>query len=162
MRDDLGFEVPLPAAPGRVVCLVPSLTEAIALSAPGLLVGATQWCTHPVELDVARVRGTKNPDLAAIRRLRPDLVVANQEENRRADVQRLRAEGIPVWVTRIDSVAAALDSLDRLLCEVLNIHPAPPWLGQAREVWSRPPDRRVLSVAVPVWRDPWMWVGSGT
>ncbi len=162
MRDDLGAELRLATTPARVVCLVPSLTEAIAISAPGRLVGATQWCAHPAGLDVIRVRGTKNPDLAAIKGLRPDLVVANQEENRRADVERLRADGIPVWVTRIDSVADALDSLDRLLCGVLALDAPPDWLLHAHETWRRPPANSALRVAVPVWRDPWMWVGPGT
>ena len=94
MRDDLGAEVPLDGRVTRVVSLVPSLTEAIAASAPGRLVGATDWCTHPADLDVARVRGTKNPDLAAIRALAPDLVVANMEENRELDVRRLRDAGV--------------------------------------------------------------------
>ena len=99
MRDDLGADVPLPAPATRVVSLVPSLTEALAVTAPDLLVGATDWCTHPADLDVTRVRGTKNPDLAAIRALSPDLVVANKEENRELDVRRLRDAGVAVWVT---------------------------------------------------------------
>ena len=63
-RDDLGTPVELAAPARRVVSLVPSLTEAVARSAPGLLVGATDWCTHPVGLSVTRVRGTKNPERA--------------------------------------------------------------------------------------------------
>ena len=82
LSDDLGADVPLHAPATRIVSLVPSLTEALAATAPDRLVGATDWCTHPAELDVTRVRGTKNPDLAAIRALSPDLVVANKEENR--------------------------------------------------------------------------------
>ena len=50
----------------RVVSLVPSLTEALASVRPELVVGATDWCTHPADLPAARVRGTKNPDLTAI------------------------------------------------------------------------------------------------
>jgi ABC-type hemin transport system substrate-binding protein len=79
-----------------VVSLVPSLTESVAMTRPEALVGATEWCTHPQGLGVRRVRGTKNPDRAAIAGLVPDLVLANQEENRRVDVERLRAAGIPV------------------------------------------------------------------
>lgn len=160
--DDLGMVVPLAGPPRRVVSLVPSLTEAIALTAPGVLVGATEWCTQPAALDVARVRGTKNPDLALIHRLRPDLVLANQEENRRLDVERLRVDGIGVWVTRIDSVDDALDSLGRVFVEALGLDRAPDWLVHARETWSQPPRRPGLRVAVPVWRDPWMWVGRRT
>ena len=116
LTDDLGQPVDLPTGPvRRVVSLVPSLTEAIAATAPGLLVGATDWCTHPPDLRVTRVRGTKNPDRAAIDLLAPDLVVANKEENRELDVARLRDAGLSVWVTDIESVEAALDSMERLL-----------------------------------------------
>ena len=70
------------------------------------------------------MRGTKNPDHAAIVALRPDLVVANQEENRRTDVERLRRHGIPVWVTEIESVDGAIASLRRLLTGGLSV-PSP-------------------------------------
>ncbi|MFC7359317.1 helical backbone metal receptor [Nocardioides astragali] len=160
MRDDLGADVPLAGPATRVVSLVPSLTEALAASAPDRLVGATDWCTHPRDLDVARVRGTKNPDLRAIRALSPDLVVANMEENRELDVRRLREAGVAVWVTRIETVEESLDSLSRLFGTGLGV-PDPAWLVQARDLWSTPSPRR-LSVAVPIWRDPWMVVGAQT
>ncbi|GAA5112816.1 helical backbone metal receptor [Alloalcanivorax gelatiniphagus] len=160
MRDDLGADVPLPTPAHRVVSLVPSLTEALAASAPDRLVGATDWCTHPPGLDVPRVRGTKNPDLAAVRALSPDLVVANMEENRELDVRRLRDAGVAVWVTRIETVEQALESMSRLLATALAL-PEPAWLAQARALWAEPVAPR-LSVAVPIWRDPWMVVGAGT
>ena len=81
-RDDLGSAVELAAPARRVVSLVPSLTEAVARSAPGLLVGATDWCTHPADLAVTRVRGTKNPERAAIIALAPDLVLLPDEPYR--------------------------------------------------------------------------------
>lgn len=161
MLDDLGTEVVLHQPPRRVVSLVPSLTEAIMATVPEALVGATDWCTHPPGLTVARVRGTKNPNLGAIRALDPDLVIANQEENRRLDVERLRSGGVPVWVTRIDSVEDALRSLWRLFGEVFEVHRIP-WLEQAEAVWRRPSPASSIKVAVPVWRDPWMWVGGTT
>ena len=161
MRDDLDDPVDLPAQVRRVVSLVPSLTEAIAATRPELLVGATDWCTHPEGLAVTRVRGTKNPDLNAIARLAPDLVVANREENRKLDVQRLRDRGIAVWVTRIDTVHDALTSLRRLFTGPLatpHVH----WLDEAEGVWSAPPRLPALTVALPIWRRPWMWVGPDT
>ena len=60
--DDLGTPVAVPRVE-RVVSLVPSLTESVAATAPGLLVGATDYCTHPADLDVTRVGGSKYPDL---------------------------------------------------------------------------------------------------
>ena len=70
-RDDLGHVVELERPARRIVSLVPSLTESIAATRPEALVGATDWCTHPADLDVTRVRGTKNPDRAAIARAAP-------------------------------------------------------------------------------------------
>jgi len=139
--------------------LVPSLTEALAATRPEAVVGATDWCTHPESLDVTRVRGTKNPDLAAIRALRPDLVIANQEENRELDVRRLRETGVPVWVTRIRTLDEAFTSLRRMFA-VLG-WAVPQWLEVAEQAWSEPVEdgRRV---AVCIWRDPWMVVGSQT
>ena len=108
LADDLGMPCSLPAGPlTRVVSLVPSLTEAVAVTRRDALAGATDWCTHPDDLDVPRVRGTKNPDVAAILDLAPQLVIANKEENRERDVLRLREAGIPVWVTVIKDVPQA-------------------------------------------------------
>jgi ABC-type Fe3+-hydroxamate transport system substrate-binding protein len=157
--DDLGHLVALPSPPQRVVSLVPSLTESIAET--GILVGATDWCTHPASLDVARVRGTKNPDLRAIAALQPDLVLANKEENRELDVRRLRDAGTAVWVTDVESVPQALDSLARLFVVALGL-PLPEWLNRATELWSGPVPRATVRVAVPIWRDPWMVVGART
>jgi ABC-type Fe3+-hydroxamate transport system substrate-binding protein len=123
-------------------------------------VGATQWCAHPAGLDVARVRGTKNPDVAAVAALRPGLVLANQEENRKLDVQRLRAAGVPVWVTVIRSVDEALGSMRRMFDEGLG-WPVPGWLDAADAAWRAPAGGR-LRAAICVWRDPWMVVGSDT
>jgi ABC-type Fe3+-hydroxamate transport system substrate-binding protein len=159
--DDLGHPLAFATPPRRVVSLVPSLTEALAVTVPERLIAATDWCTHPPGLDVPRVRGTKNPDRRAIEALAPDLVVANQEENRRLDVERLRAAGIPVWVTAIESVDDALRSLRRLFTSVLGVG-EPPWLRIAAAEWSRPAPPPVRSVAVPIWRDPWMVVGPRT
>jgi ABC-type Fe3+-hydroxamate transport system substrate-binding protein len=160
-RDDLGHPVPLAGPARRVVSLVPSLTESVAVTRPDALAGATDWCTHPADLDVPRVRGTKNPDLAAIRALGPDLVLANQEENRRLDVERLRAAGIPVWVTVIQTVDQAMASLHRMFGTALG-WPVPDWLTAAEQVWAEPaPTARVRTV-IPIWRDPWMVVGSAT
>jgi ABC-type Fe3+-hydroxamate transport system substrate-binding protein len=159
--DDLGAPVPLAGPPVRVVSLVPSLTEAIAATCPERLVGATDWCTHPADLDVTRVRGTKNPDRAAVVALRPDLVVANQEENRELDVRRLREAGVPVWVTRIESVPEALASMRRLLTEAFGVE-TPAWLVEAERLWAGPVPAAAARVAVPIWREPWMVVGRDT
>jgi len=159
-HDDLGYPVPLTRPVRRVVSLVPSLTESVAVTRPEALAGATDWCTHPAGLDVPRVRGTKNPNLAAVKDLRPGVVLANQEENRRIDVERLRAAGIPVWVTVIRTVDEAMASLRRMFAALG--WPAPPWLGAAERDWRTPAPGPGVRAAIPIWRDPWMVVGSAT
>jgi len=161
LLDDLGTPVHLRRPVTRVVSLVPSLTEAIALTHRDLLVGATDWCTHPGDLGIVRVRGTKNPDCRAVVELAPDLVVANMEENREIDVRRLRDAGVPVWVTRIETVPQSLDSMRRLFLDALRV-PVPRWLDEATDEWSVDPEPLGIRVAVPIWRDPWMVVGSST
>ncbi len=159
--DDLGVPVRLTPRPSRVVSLVPSLTESIAVTVPGILVGATDYCTHPSTLDVARVGGSKYPKVASVLALRPDLVVANAEENREEDVQLLRANGVPVWVTEAaNSVPAGLASVRRLLVEALGAA-EPDWLVAAEREWASVPPLRATAI-VPVWRKPWVVLGRDT
>lgn len=92
--------------------------------------------------------------------LAPDVVIANAEENRAADLDALRAAGLAVWVTAPTTVDESLDSLQRMLDAVAG--EVPRWLYRAREVWSAPyagPRRRAV---IPVWRRPWMALGRDT
>ncbi|MEU9628855.1 helical backbone metal receptor [Streptomyces luteogriseus] len=146
----------------RVVSLVPSLTEAVARSAPGAVVGATDWCTHPPGLDVVRVGGTKNPDTGRILSLAPDVVIANEEENRAPDLAALRAAGAEVLVTEIRDVPQAFGELARVL-DACGVTARPRWLDQAEQVWSSLPEPGTrLTAVVPVWRRPWMVLGRDT
>jgi len=142
------------------VSIVPSLTESIACTDASLLVGATDWCTHPADLDVTRVRGTKNPDVERIHELRPDVVVANAEENREVDLQRMRDLGIAVWVTAPTTVRSALTSLTAMF-EALHIEP-PSWLADAEREWGRRKPPATRHAVVPIWRRPWMALGRDT
>ena len=158
--DDMGSLVPVPATVARIVSLVPSLTETVASLDPGLLVGATAWCSHPADLDVTRIGGTKNPDIDAIIGLAPDVILANEEENREPDLHALRGAGLAVWVTRIRDLPAALVSLRRMITLACR-QPSPAWLNTASAAWqiSAPLER---SAVVPIWRRPWMVVGGDT
>ena len=142
----------------RLVSLVPSLTESVAPT--GLLVGATDYCVHPAGLDVARVGGSKYPDVAAVVACEPDLVLANVEENREQDVAELREAGVRVLVTSApETVPDALAVLRGVFNE-LDV-PVPRWLPEAEVLWSEVPAERVRAV-VPVWRRPWVVLGRGT
>ncbi|MFJ8108659.1 helical backbone metal receptor [Streptomyces sp. NPDC096132] len=146
----------------RVVSLVPSLTEAVAVSLPGALVGATDWCSHPADLAVTRIGGTKNPAVERVVALAPDLVIANEEENREPDLSALRAAGIEVLVTEVRDVPQAFRELARVLT-ACGARSRPRWLDEAEEAWAapKPPDDRRTAV-VPIWRRPWMVLGRDT
>ncbi|MCX5306998.1 helical backbone metal receptor [Streptomyces sp. NBC_00160] len=146
----------------RVVSLVPSLTEAVAVSAPGRLVGVTDWCTHPEDLgDAVRIGGTKNPDVRRITELRPDLVIANEEENRAPDLAALRAAGVEVLVTEVRDLPQALRELERVLVGALGLT-RPGWLTDAERAWARVEPADALTAFVPIWRRPWMVLGRDT
>ena len=159
LTDDMGTPVPLPAGIRRVVSLVPSLTETVASCGPGLLVGATNWCTHPADLAITRIGGTKNPDVGRIIELRPDVVLANEEENRLPDLDAIRTAGLAVWVTRIRTVPEALVSLRRMITLACRL-PGPAWLEAAAAAWRQPPTMHGQAAVVPIWRRPWMVLGS--
>ncbi|MFF8969313.1 helical backbone metal receptor [Streptomyces sp. NPDC014995] len=146
----------------RVVSLVPSLTEAVAVSVPGALVGATDWCTHPADLDVTRVGGTKNPKVDRIVALAPDLVIANEEENRGPDLAALRAAGVEVLVTEVRDVPQAFRELARVL-QACGARTRPRWLDEAEAAWAAPaPLEPRRTAVVPIWRRPWMVLGRDT
>jgi ABC-type Fe3+-hydroxamate transport system substrate-binding protein len=130
-------------------------------------VGVTDWCAEPAEVTarLPKVRGTKNPDLAAVRALRPDLVVANAEENRRVDVERLERAGVAVYVTAPVTVAGAVDELRTLAAAVGGLPGAAAIDARLRAAVADARARKLgitRRYACAVWRDPWMWVGERT
>ena len=151
----------------RVVSLVPSLTEAIAATAPDLLVGVTAWCTHPADLEVERIGGTKNPDVPRIVALAPDLVVANEEENRSVDLDALREAGISVLVTQIRTLDEAFRELARMLTVGCGLD-RPGWLDAAEAAWAPVAAGAAVTAGaeipavIPIWRRPWMVLGRDT
>ncbi len=149
----------------RVVSLVPSLTETLFdLGLGDRVVGRTDYCIHPAEARlVPSVGGTKNPDLARILALRPDVVFVNVEENREADARALAAHGIPVAISFPRSVAEAI-ALVRSLAGLFGIS-RPPVLEEleALEAARRSaiPARRPR-VFCAIWKDPWMTFNAET
>lgn len=102
VKDAFGrpFELGEPAS--RIVSLIPSITETLfSLGAGDRVVGVSKFCTEPRDGVKAKpkVGGQKNPRVDAIAALKPDLVVANVEENRKADVEAMWAAGLKVLVT---------------------------------------------------------------
>jgi ABC-type Fe3+-hydroxamate transport system substrate-binding protein len=167
--DASGVALALPTVPRRIVSLIPSTTELLcALGLADALVGVTVYCVEPRDVvrGKTRVGGEKNLNLGTIRALAPDLVVANIEENRREDVDALRAEGIPVWVTYPRTVADGL-AMIRDLGEVTGApERARALLDVLEPLYERARRRaaatRAVRVFYPIWRRPWMTIGADT
>jgi ABC-type Fe3+-hydroxamate transport system substrate-binding protein len=154
--DALGREIALARAARRIVSLVPSETETVALSG-GVerLVGRTDFCEEPrgsIE-SVASVGGTKKCDVETVIAMAPDLVLANQEENGRSDVERLIAAGLSVHVSFPRSLADGAAYL-RSIEVLLEVEIAAARELEALVARGAPEARR--RAFVPIWREPWM------
>lgn len=135
-----------------VVSLVPSVTETL-LSWGVTPAAVTRFCEAP---GIPTVGGTKNPDVAAILALRPDVVFMDKEENRAPDASSLRDAGVKVVATAVRSLGDVAPAL-ALLAEAAGVA-APAEPPRART----PVPGRPLRVFVPIWRRPWMTVGAPT
>lgn len=101
-------------APERVVSLIPSVTESLFVFGLGdSVVGVTDFCLpDATQISIpARIGGTKSPDADRILGLKPDLIIANQEENSREALETLAGQGIPIWLTFPRSVSQAMEDL---------------------------------------------------
>jgi ABC-type Fe3+-hydroxamate transport system substrate-binding protein len=154
--------------PMRIISLVPSQTELLVdLGLIDRLVGVTKFCVHPPGITKQKriIGGTKNLRLDDIRALRPDLIIANKEENERTQVEELAAE-FPVWVSDITQISDAyrmirdvgqLTQTSNTALQILaEIEVKQQTLLQAAST-STP--KKVLYL---IWRDPWMSVGRDT
>ncbi|MBZ0283596.1 MAG: helical backbone metal receptor [Anaerolineae bacterium] len=165
------MDVPVSSPPHRVISLVPSVTESLFdLSLDDRLIAVTDYCVYPAEgvARLPRIGGTKNPDVARIIEMKPDLVIANQEENRKEDVQALQSAGIAVWVTFPRTVGDCFN----LLWNIMHVFDHPEMVPRVRLieqtydwVWRISEKRvedQVCRVFVPIWLDPLMTFNADT
>lgn len=164
--------IPVEAPPRRIVSLVPSMTESLFELALGdRVVGRTEYCIYPADkvAAVPTFGGTKNPDVPAIIDLKPDLVIVNQEENRREDAGALQAAGIPVWVTFPKAVPDVFNILWALMntCGETSMVPRVRLLEYTYDwVLGVSEDNEDMDnpckVFVPIWKDPLMTFNADT
>ena len=153
-----------------MVSLVPSASE--TLMAWGVRpVAVTRFCEQP---GLTTVGGTKNPDIAAIVALAPDVVVLDREENRLSDAEALEAAGVPIHVTHVRRVADVAPMLSALAVAVgLGEEPHPAAARDRGEEQEEVEKGAVggaggagrsegLRVWVPIWRRPWMTINDDT
>ncbi len=170
-QDDLGREFFFHRAPTRVVSLVPSETYSVArLGALDRLVGRTDYCVEPAGdlAAVPSVGGTKSARVDDVLAASPDLVLANQEENTRAQIEAIGRAGVPVFVSFPRRVAEGFAHLARLgrLLDLGDDGRAKALVRAAYEAYREADGRRAarppLRAFVPIWMDPLMTVNGET
>lgn len=169
VTDSLGRRVAIPSRPQRLVSLVPSLTEILFEFGWGReVVGITDYCTEPAAevLCKTRLGGTKNPDLQALLDLRPQLVFAVQEENRRQDIEQLEAQAVPVYVFEPRTVRDGIDLLWRI-AELLDCKAdVEPQLNEIEAAYQDTINvtaaKNRVRVFCPIWKEPYMTINRDT
>ena len=148
----------------KIISLVPSLTELlIDLGLEDSMAGRTRFCVHPKEkvAKIPIIGGTKNPDIDKIEQIQPTLVIANQEENRREDVEELQ-QFTDVMVTDISTIDEALFAIYDIGRKCGAMNQAEKLIHEIQTELDRIPDETPRDVAYLIWRSPWMTVGSDT
>lgn len=163
--DQMARTVEVPAAPQRIISLVPSQTELLYdLGLGERVVGITKFCVHPETWFKTkhRVGGTKKVDLEKVRALKPDLIIGNKEENERKDIEALAAE-FPVWMSDIRDLPGALDMITRVGELTSAKEKASALATDIVQAFAtlRPLDP-TYTAAYLIWREPFMVAGHGT
>lgn len=163
--DALGKEQSLVCPPKRIISLVPSQTELLfELGLESEVVGITKFCVHPERRwkEVARVGGTKTIRLENVRRLNPDLIIANKEENTRDQIEVLAKE-FPVWMSDIQTAEDAYDMILSVGTFADKQEEAEKLVGDIREKWTSIQGiAKNKRVAYLIWQHPEMLAGPDT
>lgn len=113
-KDQMGRSVTINYPPLKIISLVPSQTELLFdLGLDEEVVGITKFCVHPDNWfkTKTRVGGTKQYNLELIKRLQPDLIIGNKEENDELQIQELMQQ-FPVWMSDIKTLHDAIDMIE--------------------------------------------------
>lgn len=160
--DQMGREVTFSFPPQRIISLVPSQTEFLLdIKAP--IVGRTKFCVHPGNKvkKIPVVGGTKNFRFGEIRKLQPDLIIGNKEENYREGITELWKE-FPVWMSDIHTLDDAYEMMSSLGQITDRTGQAHPILSDCKAIMKVIRNTRVGKVVYLIWQNPWIAVGRKT
>lgn len=163
----LGREVFIPQKPAlKIVSIVPSQTELLyEMGLKQQIVGQTLFCVHPQEEYKSEkfVGGTKQLDIAKIKRLNPDIIIANKEENSQEQIRTLENE-FPIWISDVST----LSDNQKLVSELGDIFQVPGqanWINQQISMSFGLLEAKLNTTKTClyfIWRNPYMTAGSDT
>ncbi|MFM8914232.1 MAG: helical backbone metal receptor, partial [Flammeovirgaceae bacterium] len=162
--DQLNRIIQVSYPPRRIVSLVPSQTELLFdLGLHDAVVGVTKFCVHPAEKvkSITKVGGTKNFRLDVIRRLRPDLIIGNKEENYQQGIEALEQE-FAVWMSDISSLKDAYQMIAAVGQLTDTENAAQQLLDNIQKSYSTFQKIEKRKVLYLIWKSPWMAAGKDT
>ena len=152
-------------SPQRIISLVPSITELLFyLGLEENIVGITKFCVHPREfvLTKTKIGGTKNINISKIRSLKPDLIIANKEENVEEQINFLTKD-FPIFLTDVNDLSSALIMIKNIgqithkIKEATNLIDD---INKKLSLLTLVPSK--LNAAYLIWKDPYMSIGGDT
>jgi iron complex transport system substrate-binding protein len=167
VRDDSGETVRLAVPARRIVSLAPHVTETLFAAGAGeRLVGAVDYSDYPeAAKKLPRVGGYSKLDLEAIAELKPDLVIGWASGNAPAHIEKIRALGIPVYLSqpeRIDDVAANLERYGELAgTQIVARAAAAVYRSRLQGLKENYGTRPKVRTFYQIWKQPLMTVGGG-
>jgi ABC-type Fe3+-hydroxamate transport system substrate-binding protein len=163
--DQLNRRVELPGVPKRIVSVVPSQTELLFyLGLDEQVVGITKFCIHPVDKfkTITKVGGTKHLSIELIKELKPDLIIANKEENDQSQIEELMAV-CPVWVSDINDLDGAYDMILKVGVLVDKEEQAQVLVNDIKYRFDLFVTKPInLKISYLIWRKPYMVAGRQT
>lgn len=164
VTDQMGRQVVVPERPQRIISLVPSQTELLYdLGLEERVVGITKFCIHPKEWlkEKAIIGGTKQVHYDKIAASKPDLILANKEENTQEIVETLAAN-YPVWVSDIYTLADSLDMIEQVGSLTKTENKAAGMVEQIEQEFENLKAGEFAKALYLIWRKPYMAAGKQT
>lgn len=164
LTDQTGFSFELNERPKKIISVVPSQTELLFdLGLEEEVIGLTKFCIHPDQWyrTKDRIGGTKNLDLEKIKKLQPDLIIANKEENDKGQIELLRNE-FPVWTSDISDLSSALSMISEVGKIVERTTEAEALIRKIEQAFNDFKPARSISCLYLIWNNPMMFAGRST
>ncbi len=164
ITDQMGREIEIKSTQ-RIISLVPSQTELlIDLGLKENLIGLTKFCVHPknIRREIEHIGGTKDLNFDKIRELKPDLIIANKEENQQDQIETLAKE-FPVWISDIKDLDSAWDMIDRLGKLLNRASISNKIIEEGKKKWQSLYSKEKTGTCLYfIWNKPYMLAGKNT